>query len=222
VDGFVPPSFLPLEDLVKHWTQVPTSVFPRQVRVLKPVEFVVVMSGGNKVSSKVPAGGQVQAIAQEGSMLVIGMSTSSPARVQVDMDDTDFKAVVTEAYEQWKLATIERARKTCLAERAAKKRVVNAPSKGPALVGAPTRNVEGTYDVLLASMRAGQVTDITPQNVRKWGDPVREEENGKGYWAITLDVTVQSMFGPIDTQAVAHIRDGKVEKWLYISGEVVP
>jgi hypothetical protein len=64
--------------------------------------------------------------------------------------------------------------------------------------------------------------DITPQNVRKWGDLVREENDGKVYWTITVDVTVQTMFGPLDTQAVAHIRDGKVEKWLYISGEVVP
>ncbi|RBP46322.1 hypothetical protein DES53_102711 [Roseimicrobium gellanilyticum] len=222
-DGFTPPTFLPLEDVVKNWTQVPVTAFPREVRVMKSVEFVTVLSGGNKMSSKVPAGSHVQAIEQEGSMLVIAMSVSSPARVQVLMDDTDFKAVLTEAYEQWKLSITERSRKSHLAMLAARKRAANSPTnKAADAPGAPTRNAEGTYDMLLASMKAGQVTDITPQNVRKWGEPVREEMDGKVYWMITVDVTVQTAFGPIDAQAVAHIHDGKVEKWLYTSGEEVP
>jgi hypothetical protein len=218
-DGFVPPTFHPLEDVVKSWTQIPATAFPRQVRVMKPVEFVTTLSGGNRLSSKVPAGSAVQVLGQEGGTLTIALSDTSPAKAQIAIDDTDLKAVLTEAYEQWKIASTERARRAHLFAEAAKKPAANMP---PTSAGAPVRNAAGTYDILLASMKAGQVLDLTPLNVRKWGDPVQEEIDGKKYWTIMVDATVQTMFGPLDAQAVAYIRDGKVEKWLYTSGEVVP
>ncbi|MEZ0275408.1 MAG: hypothetical protein ACAH88_10930, partial [Roseimicrobium sp.] len=204
-DGFVLPTFLPLEDVVKNWTQIPVTAFPRQARVMKPVEFVTTLSGGNRLSSKVPAGSAVQVLGQEGGMLTIALSDTSPAKAQIAIDDTDLKAVLTEAYEQWKIASTERARRAHLFAEAATKRAANTPATS---AGAPVRNAEGTYDILLASMKAGQVLDLTPLNVRKWGDPVQEEIDGQKYWTIMVDATVQTMFGPLDAQAVAYIRDG--------------
>ncbi len=71
-------------------------------------------------------------------------------------------------------------------------------------------------------MKAGQVLKLAPLNVRKWGEPVQEEIDGQKSWTIMMDATVRTMIGPLDAQAVAYIRDGKVQKWLYTSGEVVP
>ena len=88
---------------------------------------------------------------------------------------------------------------------------------------APKKNSEGAYDLLLASMKAGQVTEITPTNVKKWGDVQVEKIDGKDYFTIIVDYTTKTMFGDFDTQAQARVAGGKVEKWIYTgSGEVVP
>jgi endo-alpha-1,4-polygalactosaminidase (GH114 family) len=72
-------------------------------------------------------------------------------------------------------------------------------------------------------MKAGQVTEITPTNIKKWGDAQLEKIDEKEYWTIIVDYTTKTMFGDFDTQAQARVFGGKVEKWIYTgSGEVVP
>ncbi len=87
----------------------------------------------------------------------------------------------------------------------------------------PKRDADGTYPVILASMKAGQVTEITPTNIKKVGKPAQEKIDGKNYWTIIVNYTTKTMFGDFDTEAQARIMNGKVEKWVYTgSGEVVP
>ncbi len=64
--------------------------------------------------------------------------------------------------------------------------------------GSPKRNPDGPYPLLLASMKSGQVTEITPANVVKWSDRASEVCPKRRV-------------------------NGKVEKWIYTgSGELVP
>lgn len=226
-DGFMPPTFPPLEEVVKNWTEIPRGAFmpPRPVKLLKPVEFVATING-NKFGSKVQAGGDAVVLGQDGGNLIIATSPTAPAKAQVPIDDTDLKAVLTAVYESWKVRMTEMKHREFLFAKNASSRAAD-PKAGPAAAapaGAPKKNGEGSYDVLLASMKAGQVTEITPTNVKKWGDVVQEKIDGKDYFTIIVDYTTKTMFGDFDTQAQARIgMDGRVEKWIYTgSGEVVP
>jgi hypothetical protein len=224
-DGFVPPTFPPIEDVVKNWMEIPKSAFPRPVKMLKPVEFVSIING-NKIGSKVPAGGDAQVISQDGLTLTVAPTPTSAAKAQVSIDDTDLKAVLNAAYEHWKVAMTEYRRRQHLFAKDSAGRAKEAKASGKTAVvsnDAPKKNNEGSYDVLLASMKSGQVTEITPTNVKKWGDVQVEKIDGKDYFTILVDYTTKTMFGDFDTQAQARVANGKVEKWIYTgSGEVVP
>ena len=222
--AFVPPTFPSVEEAVNNWTAIPRGAFtpPRAVKVMKPVEFIRLM-GGNKIASKVPAGGVAYATGQDGLMITVAISSEpGAAATQVNIDDTDLKAVLTEAYDRWKVAMTERAKRAHEYTLEAKNKPAAGVAAAKVPAGAPQRNAEGTYDILLASMKAGKVTDLTPTNVTKWHDPKQETIDGKVYWTIMVDATVKTMFGPLDAQAVARIIDGQVEKWMYTSGEEVP
>ncbi len=226
-DGFMPPEFPPLEEVVKGWMEIPKSAFPRPVKLMKGVEFTMVINN-NKIGSKVGPGGEATVIAQDGSTLVVAPTPTSTAKTQVSIDDTDLKATLTQAYDKWKIQRIAWLKRQFLFSKESANRVAET-SKGGAPVAAattgakPEKNGEGTYDVLLASMTSGQVTEITPQNAKKWGDSQLEKIDGKEYWTVIVDYTTKTMFGDFDTQAQARVFGGKVEKWIYTgSGEVVP
>lgn len=225
-DGFMPPTFPPLEEVVKNWTEIPRGAFPQQVKVMKALEFVAQI-GANKISSKVQAGGVATAVGFEGGMLIVSPGAGSAAKGQVAIDDTDFKSVLATVWERVKAERTALAKRSFLFAKNATARAAEAKAGNPAAAapaGAPKKNGEGSYDVLLASMKAGQVTEITPTNVKKWGDVLQEKIDGKDYFTIIVDYTTKTMFGDFDTQAQARIgMDGRVEKWIYTgSGEVVP
>jgi hypothetical protein len=205
--------------------EIPKSAFPRPVKMLKPVEFVTIING-NKIGSKVPAGGDAHVISQDGLTLTVAPTPASAAKAQVPIDDTDLKAVLNSAYERWKVAMTEYKRRQHLFAKESAGRANEAKASGKTAVvsnDAPKKNSEGSYDLLLASMKSGQVTEITPTNVKKWGDVQVEKIDGKDYFTILVDYTTKTMFGDFDTQAQARVANGKVEKWIYTgSGEVVP
>lgn len=223
-DEFQPPSYPPIEEVVKNWQQIPRGAFPRPVKLLKDVEFTVVVNG-NKLGSKIAAGGTVTAIEQDGAMIVISPMANSPARVQVALTDTDLKETLIAAYERWKPAMTDYLRRQWEFKRNAKTNAVasNTASKAGGRADKPERSADGTYPLLLASMKSGQVTEITPTNIKKWGDLNVEKIDGQEYYTVIVDYVTKTMFGDFPTSAQARIRDGKVVKWIYTgSGEVVP
>ncbi|HSJ00875.1 MAG TPA: hypothetical protein VK956_00425 [Verrucomicrobium sp.] len=224
-DGFLAPDFPPLEQVVKNWSDIPKSAFPRPIKLMKNVEFEGEI-GGRKMNSKMTAGGIASAVAQAGENLIVAPAPTSPVRATISIDDTDLKAVLTDVYERWKVdRTAMLKRQFLFAQNSANNaKATSAASPAVATRGdKPVKNAEGTFDVLLASMKAGQVTEITPANIKKWGDAALEKIEDKEYWTVIVDYTTKTMFGDFDTQAQARIFGGKVEKWIYTgSGEVVP
>jgi hypothetical protein len=222
-NAFHPPVFPPLDDVVKGWKEIPKKVFPRPVKLLKEVEFVMPIG-----KSKVGPGGMAWAVDQEGDNLVVSPTETSPAHSQVPLSDTDLKETMSQAYENWKVAMVEYKRKQFEFRKNAASRATEAPTGkkgGPAVASndKPERAGDGSYPLLLASMKAGQVTEITPTNVKKWGEATSEKIEGKNYWTVIVNYTTKTMFGDFDTEAQARILNGKVEKWVYTgSGEVVP
>jgi hypothetical protein len=216
-NAFHPPVFPPIEQVVKNWTSIPQTVFPRPVKIQHEVVFT--MTAGR---STVPAGGMVIALDQSGAMLDVAPALNSPARGRIALDDTDLKESITKAYEEWKTATIEFKRQEFIhrGDRRA------TPQPAPTVAASndkPLRNGDGTYPVLLDSMKRGQVTEVTPKNITGWSEATSEKIDGKTYWIVKVKFTVPSIVGPIETEADARIFNGRVEKWIYTkSREVVP
>lgn len=228
-NAFVAPTFPPVEELTQNWAAVPKGFFakPKQVTMKKDFELKMTM-GKATAATTFKAGAKIFVMDQQGPNLVVGASESSPMRGEVPMDDTDFKEVFAKAYEDIKIVRIEQARKAHEYKLAAAERAKNAPA--PTAGGGsgssndkPVKDADGTYPLLVASMKAGEVTEIKMDNIKSWGEPQKEKIDGADYWTVNVKYETQTMFGKFETEAQARIKNGKVEKWVYTgSGEVVP
>lgn len=221
---FVAPRVATLEELTKNWTSIPAHAFPREIKLRKAVD--VKMAVG---SARIPVGGTAYAHATDHGLVTVAPTQTSLARGTVAVADTDLPDQLRQSYEKWKTARIDTARQAWLAKKTAK--VVNnvttnepvnlAGALDPA--GRPMQVKDGTYPLLLASMKAGDVTDITLPRVRRWGAAVPQVIEGQPTW--TVDVWYQTMAfcGPMEAQAQARVRNGRVIAWVYPgSGEPVP
>lgn len=222
-DEFKPPVFPPIEEVVKGWKEIPKKAFPREVTVLRDVEFAA-SSNGKEFHSKVASGGTVHALDQVGNNLITAPAPASQLRAEIALSDTNLKQLLTDGYEQWKPKMVEYHHRQWEFKKTAKN---NPAETGLPIstggIGRPVRSADGTYPALLASMKSGGVTEITPANVKKWGAVGVEKIDGQEYYTIIVDYTTKTMFGNFDTSAQARIRDGKVVKWVYTgSGEQVP
>ncbi len=220
-DEFVPPEFPPIEKVVSNWVSIPKSAFPRPVKMNRQFEFKIKIGSGT-ASSVVPPGREVIAVGQQGQQLLIAPTPDSTARGEVAMEDTNLKEVLTDTYEKWKVWRVETLRR---AHDFRKNAAARAVAGGSASSGddKPEKNTEGAYPVLLASMSAGEVTEIKPDNIKEWGDVLREKIDAEDYWTVIVKYETNTMFGKFDTEAQARVKNGKVIKWVYTgSGEVVP
>ena len=216
-EEFVPPTIEPLEALTKNWTVFPPTAFPRQVKVSKPVELR--LAGGG---STLPAGSTAFALSAQANVLLVAPTETSEARGQIFVHDTDLPTQVRASYEQWKRGRMEMALASWKRRKANEAAMVSMP-EAVERSGAPRRNQDGSYDLLLASMGAGQVTDIELNRIQRWGMPQARTIDNLSTWTVSVYYHSMTIFGPIDAEAQAQVRDGKVVRWIYPgSGEPVP
>ena len=88
--------------------------------------------------------------------------------------------------------------------------------------GKPKQNPDGSYNLLLAVISTGRVTDVEPKKVVHWSQPRQETIDGKPTWVIDVTYPTNSIFGPMDVASHAQIRDNQLVRWIYDSGEPVP
>lgn len=214
---FVPPDVPSVEDYTKNWTVLPKTFFPRKVKLSKELEVKGTVGG-----TKIAAGAEAYATEMQGTDLVVGPSPESPFKGKIALADTNVKEVFTQLYEQNKALTIENARKLWAAEQEAKKNPKKAVPKKLS-DDKPVAAKDGSYEILLESMAAGEVTEIKKDNILKWGDVKKKHVEGTDYWEVGLTFTAKTPFGNFEQEAVARVKNQKVVKWLYAgSGEVIP
>ena len=219
-DGFVTPKYETLDVLSKNWTMIPKSAFPRQIKLTKATQFK--MGAGN---STMPAGAQVTAVAWENGQLVLAPTAASTARASAPIDDTDMKAVLNEGYAEWKVARTAMAKKSFLANKARQSAPESAPPAAGSLDagGKPVRGNDGTFPLLVASLKSGDVTELKLANIHHWDEPVSTMLEGKPAWSVKVQADVETVFGLQPTEVQALVRDGRVKGWFYTgSGEPVP
>jgi hypothetical protein len=215
--GFVPPRIPTVEDATLNWTRIPPTAFPRQVKLLQGTMFKA-----NFGNTQVGAGTTVTVLhAQQGS-LTIAPNATSTLRATVPLESTDLTSVLTEVYNAWRDRRFADARHTW-EQRGSSPPAAPPPPATPDPVGRPQRTADGAYPLLLASMKAGAVTEITPQSITHWGDAEKMEVDGKLCWSVPVEFDAVTAFGKFHTEAFARILDGRVSGWFYKgSGEVVP
>jgi hypothetical protein len=221
---FVPPALASLEELTKNWSVVPPQAFPRQVKLHQPVD--VKMSMG---SARIQAGATAYAYAVEDGMVSVAPTDTSTARGAIPIMDTDLPDQLRQSYDKWKTARVEQARKAWLARKTAKPGAnvtINDPvdlSRALDPAGKPVRAGDGTYPLLLASMKNGDVTDITLPRVRRWGEVETQMIDGQPAWTVDVWYETMAFCGPMEARAQAQVRNGRVIAWIYPgSGEPVP
>ena len=132
---------------------------------------------------------------------------------------------MTAAYDQWKVAFVESARRRFEQK---KQEALNPPKAGKGGKSnvadtKPEKAPDGTFPLLVASMKAGDVTEIKPDNVKKYGEVGKEKVDGQEVWTVTVTFEATTPFGKFETYAQAQVKNGKVQKWIYTgTGEVVP
>jgi hypothetical protein len=219
-DGFQLPKFDTIESLTHNWHDIPKTAFGRMVKIRKPVVFQ--MSVGK---SSMPAGSSVVVVGQENGWLIISPSAGSPARAQVALDDCDFKSQLVTDYEAWKVARIDTLKRQFERKKQLEKNSPTNIAVNSGLIeasGKPVRNGDGTYPLLMAKIHRGEITEITPTNITRWGEAVQETLNGVPTWTIGVTFSAKTMFGEQSVDTLAHVQSGKVTSWVIKgSGEPV-
>ncbi len=215
------PKFDPIEVLTGNWLKIPASAFPREVKLLQDAMFK--MSVG---ASKVAAGGKAFALGAENGVIILAPTETSPARAQLPIDGTDLKTQLNESYEKWKIVRAEELKAIAAKkqQQTAAQPAIAAPSSSEAdASGKPVRAGDGSYPLLIASMKRGQVTEITPENITGWQEPQPTTVQGRNGWAVKVNFNAKTVFGPQPAEAQAVVLNGKVTGWYFTgSGEEVP
>jgi hypothetical protein len=221
---FLPPTIPTAEAVTKNWTFIPPQAFPRPVILKKDVEVKMSVGG-----STLRAGATAQALSADNGSLTIAPTATSPARGIMAVTDTDFPDQIQVSYAKWKEARIAQARQAWIN---AKTRITtpgrdnSTLSNGQGIsvdaAGKPVQNPDGSYNLLLAVISTGRVTDVDPQKVKHWSIPRGETLDGRPAWVIDVTYATNTLFGPMDVTSHAYIRDNQLLKWTYDSGEPVP
>ena len=242
------PEFQPIEQLVGNWKQIPPSAFPRKVTLKAKAKYIFAGGAG---SSTAPAGAKTFAISLSGEKLVITPNTQSKVRGTISIDDTDYKEILEEEYEKYKqrkkkevYARRVRAREIAESEveLAQKTSSNNTSQSRPNQVTSisripkdqlsdyeneigemPEADNDGRVPIMVSSIRSGAVSEIRLDEISYWG-PIRYEiVDNRAYWTATVNYKTTSLFGTFPTEAMALMRNGKVENWLYTGSlEEVP
>ena len=242
------PEFQPIEQLVGNWRQIPPSAFPRKVTLKAKAKYIFAGGAG---SSTAPAGAKTFAISLSGEKLVITPNTQSKVRGTISIDDTDYKEILGEEYEKYKqrkkkevYARRVRAREIAESEvelaqetssnntSQSRPNQVTSISKIPKdqlsdyeneIGEMPEADNDGRVPIMVSSIRSGAVSEIRLDEISYWG-PIRYEiVDNRAYWTATVNYKTTSLFGTFPTEAMALMRNGKVENWLYTGSlEEVP
>lgn len=241
------PNIRPLEAIVQDWKAIPPKAFPRMVKLTADVQF----KRGETGSVTIPSGSEVKAVRMQdpASEMVLINRPNTQITAVTELDNTTFKQELTAFYEDWKKRKLNdvltkmrqeyRARVAALEREAAGEPPVVASNntasspppgpnrsdkpKDPAMGPIPKQNGDGTVPVMVASIEKGEVTEIELGRIEKWGRIYQEEIQGSWYWVGPVEYKTETIFGVFDTEALALMRGGRVEKWVYSGSlEILP
>ncbi len=223
-EAFVPPTIPSVEALTQNWTVIPPQAFPRSVTLKK--DLLIKMSVG---ASTLKAGATAFALSSQGPLLTLAPTETSAARGTLAVTDTDFPEQIQATYAKWKVDQIERAKAAWTARKTIKtgtaidkSTVSNGQGINFTAEGKPVQNANGSYNLLLAVISAGHISDVDPNKVVHWSEPSLQTIDEKPTWVIDVRYLARTIFGPMEVDSHAHVREGRLVRWVYDSGEPLP
>lgn len=241
--------FEPIESLVGNWKKIPPSAFPRPITLKSPATLTLNNGVG---TSTLEAGRKVVALAAtpDGN-LIIAPSQDAVMRGTVAMKSTDFQSVMVAVYEDFKKrknAEVEKLRASARLEIERKSTPSNSAistnSSTSTTTPAGSESTPPAATLATIGPRPEQRDDLTVPAVEKsiatrqqsgklseppagaalgWSPLRWTEIEGEPYWAVNVRYTARTIFGQFPTEAMALMRHGKVEKWIYAgTGEPLP
>jgi len=223
-DEFVPPSIAPVEATTKNWTTIPKQAFPRPVVIRKDVQVKMAVGG-----SVLKAGATTHALSSENGILTIAPTETSAARGSIAVTDTDFPDQIQASYAKWKVDRIEQARQAWIARKSVKtgpgidnSTLSNGQGVSFGADGKPAQNADGSYNLLLAVISAGHISDVDPKKVVHWSRPEQRTVDGQPTWVIDVRYQAKTIFGLMEVDSHAHVRGNRLVRWVYDSGEPLP
>lgn len=219
------PAFESLESIVDNWREVPQRAYPEMVTLKKPVELELTIDGKVSGKSTLRVGQQAYPVALEGGKLIVsGRPGDTTLRGEIAVEDTDFKDQIRQTYEAWKTRQAGRVHKLRKEEKqrllAASGKVVEAPDAKVSLLGEePEVDPDGSVSIMRESIRSGQVKEIQLDNIDYWRWNGYEEIGGAGYWTGVVGYRANTIFGEINAEGKALIRNGRVVRWIYSGSE---
>lgn len=216
-ESFVPPHLASLEELTQNWQSIPPRAFPRVVTLAQEAVFTM-----EAASSNLPEGTRVVALSFDKGLLTLAPAKDSEARCLVPLAATDLVPQLEQSYALWKTQATEAAHKRWVNRKALQQQAaVTRSFADPA--GKPLPDSAGAYPILLSSMNAGEVTEVSSKNVLRWHTPVLRDIEGTPTWCVDVDFKATVFCGELDATARALVRNGKVIAWIYPgSREPVP
>lgn len=204
------PVIKPLEEIVNGWRAVPPNAFPAEVHLKSPLTFESHPGGRKSGKSTLAAGSAVVPLALEGAQLTVARSRDSGERIAVPVDDTDFKKLVQERYDNF----VRHARENVLARRAAeKRRILNAEAKEQAL----SQYGDGSdprFDPMKESIRSGGAGMFQLEAAESWRWSGKESVDGVEYDTGLVMMVSESAFGSTKREIKALLQAGKVVRWV--------
>ena len=241
--------FEPIESLVGNWKKIPPSAFPRPITLKSPATLTLNNGVG---TSTLEAGRKVVALAAtpDGN-LIIAPSQDAVMRGTVAMKSTDFQSVMVAVYEDFKKrknAEVEKLRASARLEIERKSTPSNSATSTTSSTSTTTpagsESTPPAATLATIGPRPQQRDDLTVPAVEKsiatrqqsgklseppagaalgWSPLRWTEIEGEPYWAVNVRYTARTIFGQFPTEAMALMRHGKVEKWIYAgTGEPLP
>jgi hypothetical protein len=208
------PKFREITTITKDWTFMPSTAFPRRIKVTKPVVFEL---GGGKAT--IEAGGQVSALAMNNAQVTIARSLNDTSSMVVPLEATNLKELMTKLYTEYTQKMMNRvlaARKNARDEKQKPAAPPVPTDERVKLAGAePQPDAEGRIPEMMASMLKGDVTEIKTTNIVQWGPVGFHREGNRGYWTCVLMCRLSTIFGEVDTEVTAWMANGKVERWFF-------
>ncbi|MGY8690562.1 MAG: hypothetical protein ACKVHP_22845 [Verrucomicrobiales bacterium] len=222
------PNFKSLESIVENWRNVPKRAYPKIITLKKAVDLELLINGKVAGKSTLRVGQQAYPVELKGMTLMIsGRPDDATLRGSLPLDETDFKEQVSKTYDDWKRRHEGRIHKLRKEE---KQRLLAGGGSAAAKVDAPTGKAadlgkepqvapDGTVTVMAKSIRSGEVTEIQIDKIHYWRWIGYEVIGSTGYWTGVIGYTANTIFGEINAEGKALIRNGKVIKWIYSGSE---
>lgn len=214
---FPMPKFRSLEEVTGNWTMLSKAAFPASVTTKKPIKVELILNGRVAGSSSVRDGSEVYPVSLAKAVLTVATQADGTGPLgKIGIDDTDFKSKVARSYEDWKqrqTALVEKLRKAEM-----EKSLINAESSetmGPK----PEIKSDGRIPLVEESIKVGQVKEIRLDRIQYWRFLGPREHQGQFYWAAAVGYLAQTIFGDLQAEGMALIREGKVVKWVYSGSE---